>query len=59
MREFFKKEINVTNIEVIAVIALLTGWFLIRANKDQNKYYSSFWVEGVPIFWLLLVFVFS
>ncbi len=57
--EFFKKEFDIANLEVVTVIALLTGWFLIRAKKDQNKYYSSFWVEGVPIFWLLLVFVFS
>jgi hypothetical protein len=56
--EFFKKEFDVTNLELVALIALLTGWFLIRSKRDQNKYYSSFWVEGVPIFWLLLVFVF-
>ena len=29
--------------------------FLMRAKKDQSKYYSSFWVESLPIFWWLLL----
>lgn len=29
--------------------------FLMRAKKEQSKYYSSFWVEAIPIFWWLLI----
>ena len=30
--------------------------FLMRAKIGQHKYYSSFWVEALPIFWCLLLF---
>ena len=29
--------------------------FLMRAKTDQSKYYSSFWVEALPIVWWLLL----
>lgn len=29
--------------------------FLMRAKTNQNKYYSSFWVEALPIFWWLIL----
>lgn len=30
--------------------------FLMRAKKNQPKYYSSFWVESLPIFWWVVLF---
>ena len=32
--------------------------FLMRAKTDQSKYYSSFWVEALPIIWWLLILEF-
>ncbi|MBT8245734.1 hypothetical protein [Winogradskyella sp.] len=29
--------------------------FLMRSKKEQAKYYSSFWVEAIPIIWWLLI----
>jgi hypothetical protein len=29
--------------------------FLMRAKINQSKYYSSFWVEAIPIFWWLFL----
>ncbi|MEO9569771.1 MAG: hypothetical protein ABJH82_03860 [Polaribacter sp.] len=29
--------------------------FLMRAKTDQSKYYSSFWVESLPIVWWLVL----
>lgn len=29
--------------------------FLQRATTQQNKYYASFWVEAIPIFWWVLL----
>lgn len=40
---------------IIAVISLL---FLLFSKESQSKYYSSFWVESVPIFWWLLFLVY-
>ena len=39
---------------LIIVIAL----FLFFANEKRSKYYTSFWVESIPIFWGFLVLVF-
>lgn len=31
---------------------LLTTIFLIKSAKNQSTYFSSFWVESLPVFWL-------
>jgi len=42
-------------INLIMVIMLML--FIAFANPNRSKYYTSFWVESVPIFWwLMLVF---
>lgn len=35
------------------VIAIIIALFLFFANEKRSKYYTSFWVESVPIFWWL------
>lgn len=57
--ELFKEEINVKNFVVLALISILMGLFLVNSKKNQGKYYSSFWVEALPIFWLVLLLIFS
>ena len=37
------------------LIALIAGYLIWISRKNQTKYFSSFWVESVPIFWLLIV----
>jgi len=39
-------------------IALLLMILVLKANEDQTKYFSSFWVEGIPILWLILRIIF-
>ncbi|MGS2763197.1 hypothetical protein [Sinomicrobium sp. M5D2P9] len=42
----------------LLVIAILVAIALIYSRVNQNKYYSSFRVEGIPVLWgLLLVFL--
>lgn len=38
------------------VIFMLLIFLIQRASRNQTKYYASFWVEAVPIFWILLMF---
>lgn len=57
--EFFKDEIDINKLVALTLITILTGLFLIGSKKDQGKYYCSFWVEGLPIFWLLILLVLS
>jgi hypothetical protein len=35
--------------------SLVTVMFLMRAEKSQSNYYSSFWVESLPIIWWVIL----
>jgi len=37
------------------VIAFVIAIFLYFANENCSKYYTSFWVESIPILWWLLI----
>lgn len=39
------------------VITLVLGVLIYYGNKKQSKYYASFWVEAVPIYWLFLLWI--
>lgn len=52
--EFFKDEFYLNKTIILASISLLLLLFLVFSTKNQNKYYSSFWVEGIPILWAIL-----
>ena len=53
--EFLKDEINETFIVKLFIISVITGLFVGFSKIEQNKYYSSFWVEGLSILWLILL----
>lgn len=53
--EFFKDEMNAYRIITLLLITFITILFLVFSKQNQGKYYSSFWVEGVPIYWLILI----
>lgn len=40
------------------IIAVITLVFIYFSSSKRNQYYTLFWVESVPIFWLLLVLIF-
>lgn len=39
-------------------IAITTGLFLWFSSPKKSRYYAGFWVEAIPIFWLLLIVLF-
>lgn len=53
--EFLKNEVCFLNLSVLLIITAITGLFLIFAKVKQKKYYSMFWVEGLPTLWLILI----
>jgi len=55
--EFFKDELLGVNLIVIPFIFLITLLFLVLSKEKQSKYYSSFLVEGISVFWLILLLV--
>ncbi|RED48468.1 UbiA prenyltransferase family protein [Seonamhaeicola aphaedonensis] len=56
--ELLKTEFKFSQLLIITVMAFLT-WVAIKFSEtNQGKYYSSFWVEGLPLLWLLLMHLF-
>lgn len=55
--EFFKMEVDWKRLICLTIITLTSYFFLVFAKKEQGKYYSGFWVEGIPILWLLLLLI--
>lgn len=47
---FLKLENNVS-----LTIYLLTLLLLLKANEKRSKYYTSFWLEAIPILWLIMI----
>jgi hypothetical protein len=41
---------------VFMIVFFITLVFLMRAKVNQSRYYSSFWVESIPIIWWVLLF---
>jgi hypothetical protein len=40
------------------VIAIVVGLFIRFSSTKNTKYYTSFWVESIPILWWLILFLF-
>ncbi len=48
-----------TQLEILSktLLSLGMGSILLITKKNQNKYFSAFWVEAIPIFWWILIWV--
>lgn len=55
--EFFKEPVNDIQLIVGIIVILISTVFLIFSKEKQSKYFSAFWVESLPIFWFLLIFL--
>jgi hypothetical protein len=38
------------------IMVVTTALFTVYATPERSKYYTLFWVESIPIFWLLIVY---
>jgi hypothetical protein len=55
--EFFKNDVLGINQIIIPLVFVVTLFFLVSSSVKQSKYYASFFVEGIPLLWLLLLLV--
>jgi len=51
---FWENQIG-TDIIFISIIATI---FMLFSSSNQNRFYSSFWVESIPIMWFLIIVYF-
>ncbi len=58
---FFNSNFNfqLLELQLNFVIAIIIALFLYFANENRSKYYTSFWVESIPFFWLFLILIFE
>lgn len=52
--EFFMDNTGVTKMVILGTISAIVLWFLLISKVQQPEYYNSFFVEGIPVVWLLL-----
>ena len=57
--EFFKDELQSSRPVILTFLVLLLVFFVLKSKKEQTKYYSSFWVEAIPIAWLAITILFE
>ena len=53
--EFLKSSFDVNQLIVNFIVVVLVSLSLIFVNEQRSKYYTSFWVESIPILWWLMV----
>ena len=56
--EFLKDSTNPTYILIKLVLVIITMIFVMVSGENRGKYFSAFWVEGLPIIWLALMLMF-
>lgn len=56
--EFFKQGYYPNQWFINLLLCICIGLFTFFASHKQSKYYTVFWVESIPILWLLLVLIF-
>lgn len=55
MLEFFKDDLDSYSLILTLAVTFVTLLFLLFSRKNQSKYYSAFWVEALPIIWLVIL----
>lgn len=54
---FFKTDLDVTNVVVKSILFIILLAVIFRTELNQKKYFSSFWVESIPLFWWVLIMI--
>ncbi|SFI74007.1 UbiA prenyltransferase family protein [Olleya namhaensis] len=57
LSEFFKDTIQTDYLITQLIVCLVLGIFILFANQNRTKYYTSFWLEALPVFWLVLMLI--
>ncbi|MFT4611979.1 MAG: hypothetical protein ACJA1H_001715 [Glaciecola sp.] len=52
---YFKDNINTSILVSSLITSSIILLFLVFTRQNQNKYYSAFWVESIPIIWLSIL----
>lgn len=54
--EFLKEKFQIVNLCALAGVVLISVYALKLSNRKQSEYFAAFWVEALPIAWVILWF---
>ena len=57
LSEFFKDTIQTNYLITQLIVCLVLAVFILFANQNRTKYYTSFWLEALPVLWLVLMLI--
>lgn len=57
--EFLKSDFQIQQLWINLILILVIALFTLFASPKRSDYYTSFWVESIPVFWWVLVLLFS
>jgi hypothetical protein len=55
--EFLKTNFDQKQLIVNLILVSSIALFLLFANEKRSKYYTSFWVESIPILWWMMLYI--
>ncbi|UUC46924.1 hypothetical protein [Flavobacterium cerinum] len=53
--EFFKSDFQIIQLWINLILIIVIALFTLFSSPKRSDYYTSFWVESIPVFWWLLV----
>lgn len=59
LAEFLKDTSTAGSINAVSIVAVITAAVIIWSNENQSRYFAAFWVEGIPVLWFLLIWIFK
>ena len=54
---YLKDDLGIEELVLKGVLFLTLGIIIFITKRNQSKYYASFWVEAIPIWWWVLMLV--
>ena len=57
--EFFKESVSTSSISALAMMVLFTAGMIWKSRERQSQYFSAFWVESIPILWMMILLLFK
>lgn len=56
--EFLKENYTIFEVYILTIITIVSALFLGFSSPKRTRYYTSFWVEAIPILWFALIVLF-
>lgn len=56
--EYYMNNDEVWKISAVFLTAIISGIAMLKSKTTQGNYFASFWVEGIPVLWYLLAYLF-